>query len=91
MDNWLPLAVEVVGLIAALVPVIVSVGKVSTGQKCLLRSDMLTIYYKNRERRTIRQYEYENFILLYEAYKALRGNSFIDRIKQEVDEWDIVT
>lgn len=91
MDKWLPLAVEVVGLIAALVPVVVSVGKVSTGQKCLLRSDMLTIYYKNRERRTIRQYEYENFILLYEAYKALRGNSFIDRIKQEVDEWDIVT
>lgn len=91
MDNWFPLAVEVVGLIAALVPVVVSVGKVSTGQKCLLRSDMLTIYYKNRERRTIRQYEYENFILLYEAYKALRGNSFIDRIKQEVDEWDIVT
>lgn len=91
MDEWLPLAVEVVGLIAALVPVVVSVGKVSTGQKCLLRSDMLTIYYKNRERRTIRQYEYENFILLYEAYKALRGNSFIDRIKQEVDEWDIVT
>lgn len=91
MDKWLPLAVEVVGMIAALVPVVVSVGKVSTGQKCLLRSDMLTIYYKNRERRTIRQYEYENFILLYEAYKALRGNSFIDRIKQEVDEWDIVT
>lgn len=91
MDKWLPLAVEVAGLIAALVPVVVSVGKVSTGQKCLLRSDMLTIYYKNRERRTIRQYEYENFIKLYEAYKALRGNSFIDRIKQEVDEWDIVT
>lgn len=91
MDKWLPLAVEVVGLIAALLPVVVSVGKVSTGQKCLLRSDMLTIYYKNRERRTIRQYEYENFVLLYEAYKALRGNSFIDRIKQEVDEWDIVT
>lgn len=91
MDKWIPLAVEVVGLIAALVPVVVSVGKVSTGQKCLLRSDMLTIYYKNRERRNIRQYEYENFILLYEAYKALRGNSFIDRIKQEVDEWDIVT
>lgn len=91
MDEWLPLAVEVVGLIAALVPVVVSVGKVSTGQKCLLRSDMLTIYYKNREKHTIRQYEYENFILLYEAYKALRGNSFIDRIKQEVDEWDIVT
>lgn len=91
MQNWIPLAVEAVGLIAALAPMLLAVSKVCNGQKCLLRSDMLTIYYHNRERRVIRQYEYENFILLYEAYKALKGNSFIDRIKKEVDEWEVVT
>ena len=56
-----------------------------------MRSDMLSIYYHNREKRTIRQYEYENFIMLYEAYKTLKGNSFIDRIRKEVDEWEVVT
>lgn len=91
MQNWIPLAVEAVGLIAALAPLLLAVSKICNGQKCLLRSDMLTIYYHNREKRVIRQYEYENFILLYEAYKALKGNSFIDRIKKEVDEWEVVT
>ena len=61
------------------------------GQKCLLRSNMLHTYYKNREHSAIRQYEYENFLLEYRAYKALRGNSFIDRIYQEVKTWDIVS
>ena len=59
------------------------------GQRCMLRADMLAAYYKHREEKTIRQYEYENF--LYEAYKALRGNSFIERIAREVAEWEIVT
>ena len=61
------------------------------GQKCLLRSNMLHTYYKNREHSAIRQYEYENFLLEYRAYKALRGNSFIDRIYQEIKTWDIVS
>lgn len=61
------------------------------GQKCMLRADMLAAYYKHREEKTIRQYEYENFLYEYKAYKALRGNSFIDRIEQEVAEWEIVT
>ena len=61
------------------------------GQKCLLRSNMLHTYYRNKERSAIRQYEYENFLLEYRAYKALRGNSFIDRIYQEVKTWDIVS
>ena len=61
------------------------------GQKCMLRADMLAAYYKHREEKTIRQYEYENFLYEYKAYKALRGNSFIERIACEVAEWEIVT
>lgn len=71
--------------------VIAKLNKVETGEKCQLRSDMLRIYYHNREKRTIRQYEYENFIMLYEAYKALKGNSFIDKIYEEVHEWEIIS
>ena len=61
------------------------------GQKCMLRADMLATYYKHREEKTIRQYEYENFLYEYKAYKALHGNSFIERIAREVAEWEIVT
>lgn len=61
------------------------------GQRCLLRSDMLHVYYKHHEENSIRQYEYENFIALYEAYKALGGNSFIDKIYKEVQTWEVLT
>jgi hypothetical protein len=64
---------------------------VAEGVKCQLRSDMLQIYYRHADTKTIRQYEYENFIMLYEAYKALGGNSFIDKIYNEVKTWQIIT
>ena len=51
---------------------------------------MLQIYYRNREKGIIHQYEYENFVFLYEAYKALKGNSFIDKIYSEVKTWEII-
>lgn len=78
-------------LIGVIVPVIISIRKISNGTKCQLRSEMLRIYYHNRETEKIRQYEYENFVFLYEAYKALKGNSFIDKIYAEVKTWDVVT
>lgn len=78
-------------LLGVIVPVILSVRKISDGTKCQLRSEMLRIYYHNHDSRTIRQYEFQNFVLLYDAYKALKGNSFIDKISEEVREWDVVS
>ena len=52
---------------------------------------MLRIYYHGKAQRCLRQYELENFILLYQAYKALKGNSFIDKIHKEVCSWEVVT
>lgn len=60
------------------------------GERCLLRSEMLRIYYQYLESKKIRQYEFENFIKLYQAYKALGGNSFIDEIYNEVTTWTVV-
>lgn len=81
---------EIGVLLGVIVPVIVAVRKISDGQKSLLRSEMLQIYYRNRENGIIHQYEYENFVYLYEAYKALKGNSFIDKIYSEVKTWEII-
>lgn len=61
------------------------------GQRCLLRADMLRTYYKNQNADQIRQYEKENFIYEYKAYKALGGNSFIDDIYNEIRQWEVVT
>lgn len=82
---------EIIALIGVLVGCVVSIGKVMNGTKCLLRSEMLRIYYRHRDTVEIRQYEYENFVYLYEAYKKLKGNSFIDKIYAEVKKWIIIT
>ena len=82
---------EVITLLGVVVSYIVSISKVMDGQRCLLRSEMLRIYYHNRDKGEIRQYEYENFVLLYEAYKKLKGNSFIDKIYEEVKKWKVIT
>ena len=84
------LVAEIGVLLGVIVPVIVSVRKISNGTKCQLRSEMLRIYYRHIENGKIRQYEYENFVMLYEAYKALKGNSFIDKIYKEVQEFEII-
>lgn len=78
-------------LLSVVIPVIIWVRKIADGTKCQLRSEMLRIYYHNREAKKIRQYEYENFVFLYDAYKALKGNSFIDKIYKEVKEWEVIS
>ena len=65
--------------------------RITAGARCQLRSDMLRTYYHHRETETIRQYEYENFVMAYEAYRALGGNSFMEKIYDEVRTWEVVT
>lgn len=83
--------IERFGVWAVIVLAAVVVIRLVNAQKCQLRSEMLRIYYHNKDKKTIRQYEFENFIHLYKAYKALMGNSFIKKIYDEVITWDVVT
>jgi hypothetical protein len=82
---------EIGVLLGVIIPIIVWIRKIANGTKCQLRNEMLHIYYHNKDDKRIRQYEYENFVFLYEAYKALNGNSFIDKIYAEVKTWEIIT
>ena len=91
MTTLVTLIGEVGVLLGVIVPVIVSVRKIGNGTRCQLRSEMLRIYYHCHEKGIIRQYEYENFVMLYEAYKALNGNSFVDKIYKEIQDLEIIS
>lgn len=91
LSNITALITEIGVLVSVIIPVILNIRKISRGTKCQLRSEMLRIYYRHRETEKIRQYEFENFIMLYEAYKALHGNSFIDKIYEEVEDWEVIS
>ena len=79
----------IIAEITALIPIVVAIIYILNGLKCLLRSEMLRIYYHHKDSENLRQYELENFVFLYKAYKALKGNSFIDKIYKEVMEWEV--
>ena len=92
------IASSITGIVAAIILLVkplrekvVGVKDVRDGQKCLLRDTMLRTYYRHREERKLRQYEYENFLYCFDAYKALGGNSFIDKIMDEIKEWEVVS
>lgn len=94
MSSLLTLAGAITGMAAAFAVVwrmLRWANRITEGAKCQLRSDMLRTYYHHRETETIRQYEYENFVMEYEAYRALGGNSFIEKIYDEVRRWEVVT
>ena len=82
---------EIGVLLGVIIPVIVSIRKIANGTKCQLRSEMLRIYYHNKNDKKIRQYEKENFLMLFGAYKALNGNSFVEDIAKEVRSWEVIS
>jgi hypothetical protein len=65
--------------------------RIVEGQRCQLRQAMLDIYYKHKDEKKIRQYEAEHFDKCYHAYKALKGNSFIDEIYRTAHTWEVET
>lgn len=81
----------IISEITFLIPIVVAILYIFNGLKCLLRTEMMRTYYHNKDREKIRQYELENFVFLYKAYKALKGNSFIDKIYNEVMEWEVIS
>lgn len=68
---------------------VMGVEDVREGQRCLLRSQIVRIYYRNLDAKRLRQFEYENLVACYRAYKKLGGNSFIDHIYEEMQTWEV--
>ena len=55
----------------------------------MLRDAILRIYYHGQATESLRQYEAQNLELMYQAYKGLGGNSFVDRIYHEMQDWSV--
>ena len=57
--------------------------------KCLLRSAITSKYYVYSELGEIPTYEKENVTYMYEQYKKMGGNSYIDNIMLEIKKMSI--
>lgn len=93
MDNilyWIAAASAIGGMIAGLWKARCWAKRITEGQKCMLRSEILSIYFRCAESRKIKQYQAEMVYSLYEAYKAMGGNSFIENVMEEIKEFEVV-
>ena len=53
--------------------------------KCLLRSNITSKYYVYSELKEIPYYERENVDKMFEQYKNMGGNSYVDTIVKEIN------
>lgn len=60
-----------------------------SNQDCL-RIEMNRIYYKYLPYEKITKYDKEAFNRMYEDYKDIGGNSYIDTIHEEIKKWKVV-
>ena len=56
----------------------------------VLREKIMNIYHKNKHDRSMSEYEHEALIQYYKDYKALNGNSYIDKRYNRMRQWTIV-
>lgn len=58
--------------------------------KDVLREKIMAIYHKNKYNRTMTEYEHEALTQYYKDYKALGGNSYIDKRHARMDKWQVI-
>lgn len=58
--------------------------------KDVLREKIMAIYHKNKYNRTMTEYEREALNQYYVDYKALEGNSYIDKRYARMNKWKVI-
>lgn len=58
--------------------------------KDVLREKIMAIYHKNKYNRSMTEYERESLNQYYVDYKALNGNSYIDKRYNRMDKWRVI-
>ena len=59
--------------------------KVSDGTLSTLRNDILTCYYRCRDNKFRTDYDYQNIHHMYDSYKELNGNSYVNDVITRFD------
>ena len=60
------------------------------GIKCLLRAEIVKMYYKHQDDEVLHEYEWAMLDACYQAYRRLKGNSFVVKLYEEMKTWTIV-
>lgn len=66
------------------------VSQLALSAKDVLREKIMGVYHKNRNDRTLTENEKEALDVYYKDYKAIGGNSYIDRYYRRMSSWRVI-
>ena len=58
--------------------------------KCLLRNDVLAIYDRCKDKKQITKWQLESLEKSYKLYRFFKGNSFVEKLVERVEEFDVI-
>lgn len=58
--------------------------------KDVLREKIMAVYHKNKKVRKLEEHEKEALEQYYKDYKAIKGNSYIDKYYARMKAWDVI-
>lgn len=56
----------------------------------LLRHEIVNVYVAHKDKKEIPFFLKESTLIIYEVYRALGGNSFIEQIIAEIKQWKVI-
>lgn len=87
LKNYWVLITFFIGEIGVLFAFIKSIHR---GTKCSLRNDIVEIYEQCKPKKQITKYQLETVCLSFEEYRKLKGNSFVEKLVEEIKEFEII-
>ena len=93
-EIWVKIVLTTVGFITTglcgyVIAKIKEYSMLKNALKCLLRSQITGKYYVYSELGEIPRYEKENLNYMHEQYKAMRGNSYVGELMEEINSLPI--
>ena len=58
--------------------------------KCSLRNDILEIYDRCKDSKKITKWQLESIEYSYKQYKLLKGNSFVEALVEQVENFEVI-
>lgn len=87
LKNYWVLITFFIGILSTMFMLILTI---FNGIKCSLRNDILEIYDRCKDKKQITHYQLQSIDYSYALYKKLRGNSFVDEIKERIKSFELV-
>lgn len=90
--EYITYLITVVGFLITLIAYWRKIKDIAEGQQCQLRNDITSIYYKHCDESapTLREFERKNLDSIFAAYKALKGNNYIDDLYNQMRQWRVI-